>query len=396
MKRIISVGVVMMALAAVWQCARSAETDISSATEVSDTNMEAQNNMEQSHVTEASGIDMETQNMIEKYYGTYQIKEFWSVVYYGHYKYDVLTDQEADMMLGHIVTLQEDVFETYECYRKLGKAYNEDFFSGNYTIEEVLIENPDYEWETLAPSSEWYLECFGYAEILEKYSEKIAGKIRIPIAEPWGWGEQEYFVMGDSMIMYATLSGQFFYLEKVEEEAAQEIADRQLSAEEETAILKTAILQEIYGDYSVTEFLPTKFYPALDSGGDVLLPQEEADLMIGKEIAVEKELFVTYDNGRLPNSEIRGRSMEKALLETVEIPNPDYRLEVKARDDIYGLRDDMLPEDMVQDAYIEIRVFPGFAASGMDDVLPLLYLVDDRRLILYAMGEYFLLEKESK
>ncbi len=37
---------------------------------------------------------------------------------------------------------------------------------------------------------------------------------------------------------------------------------------------------------------------------------------------------------------------------------------------------------------------PGFVVSGSDDVLPQLYLLHDGRIILYAMGEYFLLEKE--
>ncbi len=32
---------------------------------------------------------------------------------------------------------------------------------------------------------------------------------------------------------------------------------------------REAILQETYRTYTVTEFLPTKFYPALDSGGDI-------------------------------------------------------------------------------------------------------------------------------
>lgn len=78
----------------------------------------------------------------------------------------------------------------------------------------------------------------------------------------------------------------------------------------------------------------------------------------------------------------------------MEISDPNYSVEVKIRDNIYGLRDDMLPKDMIQDQYIEISVFPGYAASGSDDVLPQLYLLDDGRIIMYAMGEYFLLEKE--
>lgn len=75
----------------------------------------------------------------------------------------------------------------------------------------------------------------------------------------------------------------------------------------------------------------------LDSGRDILLPQGEADLMTGKEVVIGEKLFVTYDNFRLRNSEICGRA---------------------------------------SDEYIEISVFPGYAASGSDDVLPQLYLLE--------------------
>lgn len=226
-----------------------------------------------------------------------------------------------------------------------------------------------------------------FASTLKKYSEKITGRISIQVAAPWG--DQEYFVMEDNIIMYSSLSGQYFWLEKLDKETEKVIPNKQVSATD-----REIILQETYGTYTITEFLPTKFYPALDSGGDILLPQGEADLMTGKEVVIGEKLFVTYDNFRLPNSEICGRASDEYLLEKVEISDPNYSVEVKIRDNIYGLRDDMLPKDMIQDEYIEISVFPGYVASGSDDVLPQLYLLDDGRIIMYAMGEYFLLEKE--
>ena len=125
------------------------------------------------------------------------------------------------------------------------------------------------------------------------------------------------------------------------------------------------------------------------------LPQEEADMALGREITIGRQSFITYDNGRLPNSEAAGRSMEEYLLKEIEIITPDYQIERKRRDDIYGLRDDMLSEEMQQDEYIEINVFPGYGELPFTDVLPQMYLLNDGRLLLYAMGEYFLLEKNE-
>ncbi len=394
MKRIISVGVIVIIQIVVWLYAQTVEIYFVPETEISmkiDSVKETKDSEKEVYLSDEEIIDTneEKQNIIKQYYGTYQIKEFWPTKYYKHYKFDSLTVQEADMMIGHIIEIKENMLVTYESLRRLGKRDDRIFFSGNYMIEEILIENPIYTWETLNPASEWYegVPYGDFAATLKKYSEKIAGKISIQVATPWG--DQEYFVMEDNIIMYSSLSGQYFLLEKLDEETGKAMPDKQMSATD-----RETILQETYGTYTVTEFLPTKFYPALDSGGDILLPQGEADLMTGKEVVIGEKLFVTYDNFRLPNSEICGRATDEYLLEKVEISDPNYSVEVKIRDNIYGLRDDMLPEDMIQDTYIEIDVFPGFAVSGSDDVLPQLYLLHDGRIILYAMAEYFLLEKE--
>lgn len=392
MKRIISAGVIAIILIVVWLYAQTVENYSVLKMEISMNSVkETKDSDKEVYLPDEEIIDTneENQNMIEKYYGVYQIKEFWPTIYYEHYKFDSLTVQEADMMIGHIIEIKENMLVTYESLRRLGKRDDRKFFSGNYMIEEILIENPMYEWETLNPDSEWYERVpYGdFASTLKKYSEKITGRISIQVAAPWG--DQEYFVMEDNIIMYSSLSGQYFLLEKLDKETEKVIPNKQVSATD-----REIILQETYGTYTITEFLPTKFYPALDSGGDILLPQGEADLMTGKEVVIGEKLFVTYDNFRLPNSEICGRASDEYLLEKVEISDPNYSVEVKIRDNIYGLRDDMLPKDMIQDEYIEISVFPGYAASGSDDVLPQLYLLDDGRIIMYAMGEYFLLEKE--
>lgn len=86
--------------------------------------------------------------------------------------------------------------------------------------------------------------------------------------------------------------------------------------------------------------------------------------------------------------------MDEFLLEEVNIPDLDYQVTVKQRDEIYGLRDEMLREDIVQEEYIEVNVLPGYYTNG-DRNLTQLYLLEDGRIIMYAMGEYFLLQKSE-
>lgn len=339
-------------------------------------------------------FSLKENNTIEKYYGTYEITEFWPTLsYYKGYRWDFLMKQEADMMLGHIVEIQEDSLVTYECFR-WNRVYRgrRVAWSGNYQIEKVLIENPQYKWEIVDSASvslEEFAgrlrESFPCAAEFEDCREKICGRITVTVEEPY---VQEYYVMEDGIIMHSTMAGEYFYLKKLDKEPDKAMITNTLSEEK-----KEEIKEKVYGNYMITKFLPTKFYPALDVAGDILLPQEEADMMIGKEVVVKKEMFTTYSNNRLPNSQIMNRSMEEYLLEKIEIPTPDYQIEMRLRDDIYGLRDEMLPEEMIQEEYLEISVYPGYEKSVFDEVLPQMYLLNDGRLLLYAMGEYFLLEK---
>ena len=319
----------------------------------------------------------------EKYYGYYQIAEFLPSLYWlrGSGRYDWLPEQEVDMLLGHIIELSGDKFVTYDSLRRLGKKDGRVAFPGNYFIEEIIIEKPQYSWELVDADT---IDTFYTSDIIP-YLDLIEGKISIQIAAPWG--EHEYYVLSDGILMYSTLTGEYYYLEKLAEKPKQE-SERVLSEEE-----KSEILQNLFGVYTITEFLPTKFYPAPDSAGDPYLPKEEADLMIGREVTISEELFVSYDNFRRPNSEYMNRAMDDFWLEQIEIPSPDYRVEERERKELYGLRDDvMLKGELLQDRYVEINVFPGYSVNG-DDCLPQLYLLNGGCVVMYAMGEFFLLEK---
>lgn len=348
--------------------------------------VEEENNLQEIRSDEIA----ESHGGIEQYYGTYRIMEFWPTLYYGALKFDRLPEQEADMLLGRIVEIKEDLLVSWDCFIGLGTRNGRLVFLGNHMIEKFSVEAPRYEWEALDPDSKWYEE-YEYHRILdeisEEYYEAIEGRIRIQIPDA-GRCWQDFFVMENGMIMYSSMHSQSFYLAKVDIEPAE--TER---AEYLTEVQKHGVLQNSYGTYTIVEFLPTKFYPALDSAGDILLPQEEADMMIGKEIVIGEDLYVTYDNLRLPNSEFRGRAMDEFCLETIEILEPDYQIQEKLRDDIFGLRDEMLPDEMEQEQYIEISVYPGY--GSMDRTLPQLYLLDDGRMLMYAMGEYFLIEKKN-
>lgn len=319
----------------------------------------------------------------EDYYGYYEITGFLPGMYWLRgWGYDCLTKQEADMLLGRVIELSAERLVTYDSMRRLGYRDGRVLFPGNHIIEEIIIEEPQYSWEY--PNTDTI--PYDYQDASRMIEEDmIEGKISIQIASPWG--SHYYYVLSDGILMYSTLNGQYFYLEKLEEEPELGLK-RELSDEE-----KDEILQNLFGVYTITDFLPTKFYPALDSAGDILLPKEEADLMIGREITISEELFVCYDNFRLPNSEFVNRAMDDFWLEQIEILSPDYQVEEKDRKELYGLKDDeMLRKELLQDGYVEINVFPGYIVHG-DKCLPQLYLLNDGRIMMYAMGEFFLLEK---
>lgn len=393
-KRLIGVCIVMVLVCDIFGCARTAEDAPVAETESMETGNTKIENAEEKEA-DAEDVDKtiveeeQEQDGLIPYYGFYRISEFYPTLYWGKgvYKYDNLTEQEADMLLGRIVELGAGRLVTYDSLRDLGTRDGRVAFAGNYIIEEIVIEDPQYLWELLTEeAAKSDIVSIGTGGLPEEYVSAVEGKIDIQIASPFG--NHYYYVMPDGILMYSTLTCQYYYLEKLEEEPERQ-EERVLSAEE-----KSEILQELLGTYTVVEFLPTKFYPAPDTNGDPYLPEEEAELMIGKEITIEEDKFVSYDNFRRPNSEIVKRSLDDFLVEMVDIPAPDYQIEEKDRDELYGLRDDMLQDELLQDRYIEISVFPGYDANG-DRCLPQLFLLDDGRIIMYAMGEFFLLEKNG-
>lgn len=348
--------------------------------------MDSENSTVLQDTMHESNEKIEKKDVLSDYYGCYKIVQFCFTQYYSSIKYDVMTEQEADMLLGRIVFVEPDLLVTYDSERALGMNAENGGFDGNYMIKKYIIENPSYKWELLtADTVEDYLKPNSDMEwaLGKDYYEQLEGIITLPrLASPYG--TQFYYTMKDKtkLNMYSTLTNQYYILEKCDmiQEKSSEIEDDE----------KKIILEKIYGKYDVVEFIPTKYYPAVDSGGYTILPKEEADLMIGKQIEISEDIFITYDNFRLPNSSIMNRIEDGYWIEKVEIKNPEYQIERKPYNEIYGIRDDILPDELWQQEYIEINVLPGYETKGAR-VLPQLYLMNDGKIVMYSMGEYFLL-----
>ena len=323
------------------------------------------------------------ENKLEAYFGTYKIIEYCPTIYV---KADWISDQEGDMMVGRTIILEKDFLFTCDSERRRGTREGRYGFGGNHIITEYMIDNPDYSFEERQPekmkASEAEMEIW-----FPDYYEKINGRIDVSLKKDFG---QEYYTLKEeNKIIMSSVHNQYFLLERIEDIPLEDLVEREIGEKE-----KEEILQSIYGSYVVTAFLPTKFYPDLDVNGEEVLPKEEAELMLGKTISLFENSCTIYDNYRRPNSEIMERAENDYWLKEIEITEPDYQVAVRMRNKIYGLRDDMLPEEMEQEEYIEISVYPGYRCGG-DNALPQFYQLADGQLLMLAMEQYFLLEKNQ-
>lgn len=333
--------------------------------------------------TEASETEISELKPAEEYdpevrahFGMYRITEFCSTVYTS--RNDHITKQEADMMLGRIVQITPERLVTYGPERGLGTQEGRYCFT-NYIVETYSIENPHYGY-----GKKKYQGESGWNEGLEnavsmEQIKQLEGVITTPqLSEPYGNQRFYTFTDPDILVLYSEVAGEYFLLERCKEEPKAE-HHKWDDAE------KQNLLAEIYGVYQITRFLPTKFFPFEDHWGEELL-NEEADMAVGRNVTISKDLFVTCDNWRMFN-------YNRPWLAEAEVVNPDYRVKTVWVDEIYGIRDGMLPEGLAQQEYVEIDVYPGYRSEIIDMSLPQMYLVNDGKIILYAMGQYFLLER---
>lgn len=325
--------------------------------------------------TEKADAYEEELKKLDCHYGCYRFTEFYPLE--PRTKNAAATDQEADMLLGRVISIEPEQLVTYDIGRR-------DFSNFNI-VHRYVIENPDYYWEWWGGASSVnnrflnLQEAAGneYASHLDKWI------LECPVV-PGRNGKYEHYYYTledrDKLILHSEYMDGYFVLERCDEEPAEPLP-------EWTGQERLELLQNIYGEYQVTDFLPTKYYPVTDSSGDELLPKEEADMMIGKTIIISQNLFETYDNYRRINVKSAGR------LKEIKMEEPDYQVKSVCANEVYGIRDGMLPDELNQQEYVEIDVYPGHELNG-DWFLPQMYLTEDGRIILQAMGEYFLLKRK--
>lgn len=326
---------------------------------------------------------------LSAHYGTYRITEFFGTTYNRVKGYEP-TDQEIDLMLGRVLEIESERLITYDCERLLGTREGRYGFQ-NYAIERYTVDTPRYDYQQI---SKWELERkynignWLVREVGQDNFDQIDGIITAPqLCEPYG--TQIFYTLTDKnkLILCSDLfPSAGFLLERCEEEPKEDHAEWEEQDVKE-------LLEDIYGAYQVTKFLPTKFFSfgeKVEMGYEIL-SEEEASLMIGRIITVSEDLFVTCDNYRYSTQYPQHRQETGYWIADAEIVNPNYRVKTVWADEIYGIRDGMLTGELAKEEYVEIDVYPGFRSSGVH--LPQMYLVGDGKIIMYAMGQYFLLER---
>lgn len=342
-----------------------------------------------------SGIPKESVQMpLHEYYGCYRIVEACPLQDFTTGGNGLMTEQELDMMLGRPVILDKGLMVLHDCEKKQGIVKGGDMFSGNHMVQVSVLAGmeghtatPDCTLDGMVPD-----HAMEQAVGKERY-EKINGTIENSENETI----RLYTMEGtDSLIMSSYLSGQYFILEKLEGREAKKVREDAswkeggMDAGKIWGEEKEAVLEDVYGTYTVKEFLPTRYYGGT---GDPFLPGGEPGWMEGKKISIGEDAFTTYDNYRWSDA---GRDRETGKwFQKAEIQEPEYRLTRRKDWEIFGLKDGgMLPEGMRQGEYMEIDVYPGLRL-GNDRYLPQLFLLDDGRILMYSMGQYFLLEKDG-
>lgn len=181
---------------------------------------------------------------IEKYYGTFRITQYLPLGESNDRIFSNVRQQEADLMLGRIIDLEQ------ECCIIYGLGQREYV---NYLLKRFEEQNPKYKWDDSPAYLSESLKAYG-----EDYVRGIKGMITVSLETPtkWGWGETFRFYTfqhTDNIIM--RYDNRAFLMERCEEEPEEPLPQWNDKESRE-------LLEKIYGEYQVKEFLPTKFFPS--------------------------------------------------------------------------------------------------------------------------------------
>lgn len=347
--------------------------------------------------------------MMEQYYGVYEIKEYFGSndSNRGPHRFCTLPDEEIDLLIGQRIVLAEDKYAAYDNFRLGGRSGDRD--TSDYQIKKYVIDDPEYtireisEDENIISVDGKDIVCLdgyywenGSSDDLE-YPYKL---IELPNQEDLAESSRmikfvpHLFVIDDRRLMWCCeTSSQWFIIEKVADVYEEE--DICLPSEE-----NGQIPAEMYGSYKITEFYPTvywenrKAYP--DYGRGYLSP-EDAQSMIGRTVLFGPKSYqgYTFDS----SSFVMDEPERGPKIIAVDSNSTDYLVRDIKRSELYGLRDSILPEIYEQDVYREITVPVSMLSQDLE---PADYFcntkyyqldADNNRILMLFMKEFFLLEK---
>ena len=103
----------------------------------------------------------------------------------------------------------------------------------------------------------------------------------------------------------------------------EKCASKETQTEEKSGMTTdTDGMAEYYGYYQITQFYPTIYYGKIKYD---CLPEQEADMMLGRIVIIEPERLVTYDSERrLGTREGRDGFGGKYIIKEYTLDNPKY------------------------------------------------------------------------
>ena len=352
--------------------------------------------------TESFLVEGETvisgKEIVEQYYGVYEIKEYYpgNDANKGAYRFCTLPDEEVDLLIGQRIVLTKDKYVAYDNFRLGGRSGDREL--NDYQIRKYVIDNPEYTMKVSYDKDEFEFE--GYPEksvsnILEypykmielPNQEELAESLRLVEFTP------DLYVIDDRRLMWCCEGAfQWFIIEKVADVYEEE--DISLPSDE-----NGQVPAEMYGSYKITEFYPTVYWEnrkAHPDYGRGYLSPDDVQSMIGRTVLIGTKSYQGYSFDSRAFAEDPPEDAGEII--TVDSKNTNYLVRDVKRSELYGLRDSILPEIYEQDVYKEITVPISTLSQDLEDYYfcsTKYYQLDedDNKIMMLFMKEFFLLEK---
>ena len=165
------------------------------------------------HTSRRSGSGLD-----EEYLGEYLVTRFCPTENYADIRETVLTQEEAEQMIGKKIVIQEKLFVSYDSERRLGVREDRKPPVRESMIIEYNSTYPEYDWKPLLSdmdSGESYTDAYPDEELREAVGEEYYEKISGVFYDMYAAWQQFYTLEGeDKLIMHSMLTGQNFILEK--------------------------------------------------------------------------------------------------------------------------------------------------------------------------------------